>query len=74
MAAHAATVGARTRLKRHRVPEASGKEASQAMKDIGATKQYETSEAARILDLPEGQIRSCVRAGFLKPRRGPGRK
>lgn len=41
------------------------------MKD--ASKAYETREAARILDLPEEQIRSCVRAGFLKPS-APGRK
>ena len=44
------------------------------MKDFGANKQYETSEAARILDLPEEQILSCVRAGVLKPRRDPERK
>jgi tetratricopeptide (TPR) repeat protein len=43
------------------------------MKDFGAGKEYETREAARILDLPEEQIRSCVRAGFLKPS-APGRK
>src|SRR5688572_18010378 len=37
-------------------------------------KLFETREAAQILDLPEARIRSCVRAGFLSPRRGPGRK
>ena len=37
-------------------------------------KHFETREAARILDLPEERIRSCVRAGFLNPRRGPGHK
>jgi tetratricopeptide (TPR) repeat protein len=34
-------------------------------------KHFETHEAARIVDLPESQIRSCVRAGFLSPERGP---
>src|SRR5437867_1083716 len=37
-------------------------------------KHFEIREAARILDLPEERIRSCVRAGFLTPGRGPGRK
>lgn len=32
---------------------------------------YPTSEVARILGLPEAQVRSFVRAGFLSPRRGP---
>jgi tetratricopeptide (TPR) repeat protein len=41
------------------------------MKD--ASKPYETREAARILDLPEEQIRTCVRAGVFKPS-APGRK
>ncbi|MGH7428289.1 MAG: tetratricopeptide repeat protein [Candidatus Methylomirabilaceae bacterium] len=34
---------------------------------------YTTREVAKILDLPEERIRSCVRAGFLSPERGPGR-
>jgi tetratricopeptide (TPR) repeat protein len=35
---------------------------------------FTTRDAAKILDLPEQQIRSCVRAGFLLPTRGPGRR
>jgi tetratricopeptide (TPR) repeat protein len=35
---------------------------------------FTTRDAARILDLPEQQIRSCVRAGFLSPIRGRGRR
>jgi len=35
---------------------------------------FTTRDAAKILDLPEQQIRSCVRAGFLSPIRGPGRR
>jgi len=35
---------------------------------------FETHEASKILDLPEDRIRSCVRAGFLEPERGPDRK
>lgn len=34
---------------------------------------FTTREVAKILDLPEERIRSCVRAGFLSPERGPGR-
>lgn len=36
-------------------------------------KHYEIREAAKILDLTEDRIRSCVRAGILRPRRGPRR-
>jgi len=35
---------------------------------------FTTRDAAKIVDLPEGQIRSCVRSGFLSPNRGPGRR
>jgi len=35
---------------------------------------FTTRDAAKVLDLPEQQIRSCVRAGFLSPNRGPGRQ
>lgn len=35
---------------------------------------FTTRDAAKVLDLPEQQIRSCVRAGFLSPSRGPGRQ
>jgi len=35
---------------------------------------FTTRDAAKILDLPEQQIRSCVRAGFLSPIRGAGRR
>ena len=35
---------------------------------------FTTRDATKILDLPEQQIRSCVRAGFLSPIRGPGRR
>jgi tetratricopeptide (TPR) repeat protein len=35
---------------------------------------FTTRDAAKILDLREQQIRSCVRAGFLSPIRGPGRR
>jgi tetratricopeptide (TPR) repeat protein len=35
---------------------------------------FTTRDTAKILDLPEQQIRSCVRAGFLSPNRGPGRR
>jgi tetratricopeptide (TPR) repeat protein len=35
---------------------------------------FTTRDAAKILDLPEQQIRACVRAGFLSPTRGPGRR
>ncbi len=35
---------------------------------------FTTREVAKILDLPEERIRSCVRAGFLSPHRGPGRQ
>jgi tetratricopeptide (TPR) repeat protein len=35
---------------------------------------FTTRDAAKIVDLPERQIRSCVRAGFLSPHRGPGRR
>lgn len=37
-------------------------------------KHFTTREVAKILDLPETRIRSCVRAGFLSPIRGPGRQ
>jgi len=33
---------------------------------------YTTHEVAKILDLPEPRIRSCVRAGLVSPQRGPG--
>lgn len=32
---------------------------------------FTTRDVARILDLPQERIRSCVRAGFLSPDRGP---
>jgi tetratricopeptide (TPR) repeat protein len=35
---------------------------------------FTTRDAAKIVDLPERQIRSCVRSGFLSPGRGPGRR
>ena len=35
---------------------------------------FTTRDAAKIVELPEQQIRSCVRAGFLLPVRGPGRR
>lgn len=35
---------------------------------------FSTRDAAKIVDLPEQQIRSCVRSGFLSPDRGPGRR
>jgi len=35
---------------------------------------FTTRDAAKIVDLPEQQVRSCVRAGFLSPHRGPGRR
>ncbi len=35
--------------------------------------QFTTREAAKILELPEWRVRSCVRAGFLSPVRGPRR-
>ncbi len=35
---------------------------------------FTTHEVAKILDLPESRIRACVRAGFLSPIRGPGRR
>lgn len=35
---------------------------------------FSTRDAAKIVDLPERQIRSCVRAGLLSPDRGPGRR
>jgi tetratricopeptide (TPR) repeat protein len=35
--------------------------------------RFTTREAAKILELPEWRIRSCVRAGFLSPSRGPRR-
>lgn len=35
---------------------------------------YTTAEVARILDLSPRQVRSYVEAGFLSPRRGPGRR
>lgn len=34
---------------------------------------FTTRDAAKIVDLPEQQIRSCVRSGVLSPSRGPGR-
>lgn len=37
-------------------------------------KHFTTREVAKILDLPEGRIRSCVRAGFIAPIRGPRRQ
>ncbi len=37
-------------------------------------KHFTTREVAKILDLPETRIRSCVRAGFLSPIRGSGRQ
>jgi len=37
-------------------------------------KRFTTREVAKILDLPEERVRSCVRAGFLSPIRGPGRQ
>ncbi len=36
--------------------------------------RYTTREVAKILDLPEERIRSCVRAGFLTPQRGSDRQ
>ena len=38
------------------------------------TPGYTTRQVARLLDLSEGQVRRYVRAGFLEPRRGSGRK
>ena len=35
---------------------------------------FSTRDAAKIVGLPERQIRSCVRAGFLSPSRGPGKR
>jgi len=35
---------------------------------------FTTREVAKILSLPEWRIRSCVRAGFLAPERGPGER
>ena len=35
---------------------------------------FTTREVAKILALPEWRIRSCVRAGFLAPERGPDRR
>ncbi len=35
---------------------------------------FTTRDAAKIVDLPERQIRSCVRSGLLAPSRGPGRR
>jgi tetratricopeptide (TPR) repeat protein len=35
---------------------------------------FTTRDTAKILDLPEQRIRSCVRAGFLSPDRGLGRR
>ncbi len=35
---------------------------------------FTTRDAAKIVDLPEQQIRSCIRAGFLSPSRGPGKR
>ena len=35
---------------------------------------FTTREVAKILSLPEWRIRSCVRAGFLAPERGPDRR
>lgn len=37
-------------------------------------KHFTTREVAKILDLPEGQIRACVKAGFLSPTRGQRRQ
>jgi len=37
-------------------------------------KRFTTHEVAKILALPEERIRSCIRAGFLRPERGPGRQ
>lgn len=37
-------------------------------------KHFTTRDVAKILDLPERRIRSCVRAGFLSPSRGPRRQ
>ena len=37
-------------------------------------KHFTTREVAKILDLPEARIRSCLRAGFLRPERGPGQQ
>ncbi len=35
---------------------------------------FTVPEVAKILDLPESRVRACVRAGFLSPVRGPGRR
>ena len=35
---------------------------------------FSTRDAAKITELAEQQIRSCIRAGFLSPTRGPGRR
>jgi tetratricopeptide (TPR) repeat protein len=35
---------------------------------------FTTRDTAKILDLPENRIRSCIRAGFLSPTRGQGRR
>jgi len=35
---------------------------------------FTTRDAAKIVDLLERQIRSCVRAGLLSPSRGPGKR
>ena len=35
---------------------------------------FTTREVAKILDLPEARIRSCLRAGLISPARGPGRQ
>lgn len=37
-------------------------------------KQFTTREIARMLHLPDARIRSYVRAGFVSPDRGPGKK
>lgn len=37
-------------------------------------KHFTTRDVAKILDLPEARVRSCVRAGFLSPIRGPRRQ
>lgn len=37
-------------------------------------KHFTTHEVAKILDVSEGRIRSCVRAGFVSPERGTGRQ
>lgn len=37
-------------------------------------KHFTTPEVAKILDLPEKRVRACVRAGFLRPSRGPRRQ